>query len=116
MAAPVSNGEGTLLQSIRNRPALTAGSLMLLITSLSFLAQPVQTQARPKPKDNLVIVWNGAALQGVRDSRLGPPMVARAPATVPRCVYAPWAASAKEAVRTRPGGPVRGPSGWRSGA
>ena len=28
--------------------------------------------------DGIVLRWNNAALQGVRDSKLGPPMVARA--------------------------------------
>jgi len=36
---------------------------------------------------NVVIRWNEAALQGVRDSKLGPPMVSRSPAVVHTCVY-----------------------------
>ncbi|TMD49848.1 MAG: hypothetical protein E6I86_02605 [Chloroflexi bacterium] len=32
--------------------------------------------------DSVVVLWNEAALQGVRDSKLGPPMVARALAIV----------------------------------
>ena len=28
--------------------------------------------------DSVVLLWNDAALQGARDSKLGPPMVARA--------------------------------------
>ena len=39
---------------------------------------------------NVVIQWNNALLQGVRDSKIGPPMVARALAIGPhlhvRCV------------------------------
>src|ERR1700755_3239865 len=52
---------------------------------------------------NLVIQWNNAALQGVRDSKLGPPMVARALAIVHTCIYDAWAAYDDEAVATRPG-------------
>jgi hypothetical protein len=36
---------------------------------------------------NVVIQWNQAALQGVRDSTLGPPMVARALAIMHTCAY-----------------------------
>ena len=40
---------------------------------------------------NVVVQWNIAALQGVRDSKLGPPMVARALAIVHTCAYDSWA-------------------------
>ena len=33
-------------------------------------------------RDSVVVRWNQAALQGLRDSKLGPPMVARALAVV----------------------------------
>jgi len=36
---------------------------------------------------NVVIQWNNAVLQGVRDSQLGPPMVARALFVVHNCIY-----------------------------
>jgi len=42
--------------------------------------------------DNVVVRWNAAALQGVRDSRIGPPMVARALAVVHTCIFDAWAA------------------------
>src|SRR2546428_8025183 len=42
--------------------------------------------ARPRG-DSVVVRWNQAALQGVRDSKLGPPMVARALAIVHTCAY-----------------------------
>jgi hypothetical protein len=48
--------------------------------------------------DNLVVRWNVAALQGVRDSRIGPPMVARALAIVHTCIFDAWAAYDKRAV------------------
>ena len=41
---------------------------------------------------NVAIQWNQAALQGVRDSKLGPPMVSRALAIVHTCMYDAWAA------------------------
>src|SRR3989442_648179 len=51
-----------------------------------------------------------AALQGVRDSRLGPPMVARALAIVHTCIYEAWAAYDHHAIGTRLGAALRRPS------
>src|SRR5881392_1197081 len=59
---------------------------------------------------NVVIQWNQAALQGVRDSTLGPPMVARALAIVHTCAYDAWAAYDKHAVGTQLGGELRRPN------
>src|SRR3989449_8116282 len=58
---------------------------------------------------NVVIQWNNAALQGVRDSKLGPPMVARALAIVHTCIFDAWAAYDHRAVGTRFGGALRRP-------
>jgi hypothetical protein len=55
-------------------------SLVLSLTFMgaSFLSLfPVDAHSQDLPA-NVVIQWNQAALQGVRDSKLGPPMVARA--------------------------------------
>src|SRR6266567_697672 len=49
---------------------------------------------------NVVVQWNDAALQGVRDSKLGPPMVARAMFIVHNCIYDAWAAYSRTAVGT----------------
>ena len=47
-----------------------------LLTVLTLLATAsVQVMAQSAP--TIVVQWNNAALQGVRDSKLGPPMVAR---------------------------------------
>src|SRR2546422_1389174 len=58
---------------------------------------------------SVVLLWNEAALQGVRDSRLGPPMVARALAIVQTSVFDAWAAYDHRAVGTRLGGALRRP-------
>ena len=57
----------------------------------------------------MVIQWNDAFLQGVRDSKLGPPMVARALAIGHTCIYDAWAAYDHKAVGTRLGGSLRRP-------
>jgi hypothetical protein len=59
--------------------------------------------------DSIVLLWNQAALQGVRDSKLGPPMVARALAIVHTCIFDAWAAYDHQAVGTRLGGALRRP-------
>jgi Domain of unknown function (DUF6851)/VCPO second helical-bundle domain len=65
--------------------------------------------AAPKPA-NVVLEWNDALLQAVRDSKLGPPMVARALAVAHTCVYDAWAAYDRAAVGTRLGDALRRPA------
>lgn len=57
--------------------------------------------------ESVVVRWNKAALQGVRDSKLGPPMVSRALAVLHTCIYDAWAAYDRVAVGTRLGGALR---------
>jgi hypothetical protein len=54
-------------------------------------------------RPNVAIQCNNAVLQGVRDSRLGPPMVTRALAIVHTCIYDAWAAYDKHPVGTQLG-------------
>jgi hypothetical protein len=63
-----------------------------------------------------VVQWNNAALQGVRDSKLGPPMVARALAIVHTCIFDAWSAYDKKAVGTQLGGSLRRPESERTAA
>ena len=49
---------------------------------------------------DVVVQWNAAVLQGVGDSKLGPPMVARALFIVHNCIYDAWAAYSRTAVGT----------------
>jgi hypothetical protein len=60
---------------------------------------------------NVVIQWNTAALQGVPDSKLALPMMARALATMHTCMYDAWAAYDERALGTQLGGSLRRP--WR---
>ena len=59
--------------------------------------------------DGIVLRWNNAALQGVRDSKLGPPMVARALAIVHTAMYDAWAAYDRGALGTQFGAKLRRP-------
>ncbi len=68
------------------------------------------------PQPNTVIQWNNAALQGVRDSKLGAPMVARTLAVVHTCMYDAWAAYDEHAVGTQLQGVLRRPASERTPA
>ena len=67
-----------------------------------------------EPSPNVVIQWNQAALQGVRDSKLGPPMVSRALAIVHTCIYDAWTAYDERALGTEFGGSLRRPRSERT--
>src|SRR5467141_2341778 len=97
------NNERSALEKI-----LLRGSGFALMTVAAVALCPILAW----PQDvtpSIVIQWNNAALQGVRDSKLGPPMVARALAIVHTCIYDAWAAYDHQAMGTRLGGPLRRP-------
>jgi hypothetical protein len=83
--------------------AAGAGGALLLSPRTAVRALTVRAA------DSAVVRWNSALLQGVRDSRLGPPMVARALAIAHACIYGAWAAYDDKAVGTRLGGSLRRP-------
>src|SRR5579859_7384360 len=79
----------------------------LLIALTFFAIGSFQVMAQSTP--TIVAQWNNAALQGVRDSKFGPPMVARALAIVNTCIFDAWSAYDKKAVATQLGGRLRRP-------
>src|SRR3989442_11597220 len=87
---------------ITRRTALKWGALAVAAPVLGGL--PLDAFASG---DSVVLLWNEAALQGVRDSRLGPPMVARALAIVQTSVFDAWAAYDHRALGTQFGGALR---------
>jgi hypothetical protein len=68
----------------------------------------------PLPGENVVLRWNEAVLEGVRQSTLGPPMVSRALAVVHTAIFDAWAAYDPKAVGTRLGGSLRRPAQERT--
>jgi hypothetical protein len=58
--------------------------------------------------------WNSATLQGIRDAKLGAPVVARALAIVHTCMYDAWAAYDERAVGTQLGSALRRPASERT--
>jgi len=63
---------------------------------------------------NVVIQWNNAVLQGVRDAKIGPPMVARALFIVHNCIYDAWSAYDQGAAATVFGNTLRRPQSERT--
>lgn len=90
---------------ISRRTALKWGALAAATPLLSQLPLDVLAD----DGESVVIKWNKAALQGVRDSKLGPPMVARALAIVHTCAFDAWAAYDDRAIGTRLGSALRRP-------
>jgi len=72
--------------------------------------------ASPSAPTNAVIQWNNATLQGIRDAKLGAPVVARALAIVHTCMYDAWAAYDDRGVGTQLGGALRRPASERAPA
>lgn len=62
------------------------------------------------PQRNGVLQWHGAALQGVRDAKLGAPMASRALAILDTCMYDAWAAYDEHATGTQVRGALRRPA------
>src|SRR5436305_14492840 len=82
---------------------------------ITFLAVGV-LGARPALADSVVTRWNDAALQAIRDTHPGPPMVARDLAVLHTSIYDAWAAYDGTAVGTRLGGTLRRPAAERTAA
>src|SRR5437588_7432884 len=88
----------------RYRTAIAAVFALLVVCAV-----PAFTQS-----PTIVVQWNNAALQGVRDSKIGPPMVARALFIVHNCIYDAWAAYDRKAAGTVFGRSLRRPRSERT--
>src|SRR6266496_5358556 len=87
---------------------------LILVLALTCLPDRVMASDDPVSLPNAVISWDNAALQGIRDSKLGAPMVARALAVVHTCMYDAWAAYDEHAVGTQLSGALRRPPSERT--
>jgi len=61
-----------------------------------------------------IVQWSNGALRGIRDAKLGAPVVARALAIVHTCMYDAWAAYDERAVGTQLAGALRRPASERT--
>src|SRR6202171_5699121 len=93
------------MESLRSTQAL----LMMAAVAIC----PRTARSQDDVRSNVVIQWNNAALQGVRDSKVGPPMVARALAIVHTWIYDAWAAYDQHALGTQLGDSLRQPPSRR---
>lgn len=76
------------------------------------VVKPITDDIVPSGK-NVVVQWNNAALQAIRDTKPGPPMTARALAIVHTCMYDAWAAYDDQAIGTQWIGALRRPEAER---
>jgi len=89
--------------------------LRLVIAPLLFFSSPpLPARATIQPRPNLTLRWNDATLQGIRDAKLGAPVVARALAVVHTCVYDAWTAYDERAIGTQLAGALRRPGSERT--
>lgn len=80
------------------------------VLSLCTIGVLPQAQA----EETIVVTWNEATLQAIRDTHPGPPIVARMLAITHTCMYDAWAAYDSVAVGTRLGGTLRRPMSERT--
>ncbi len=73
-----------------------------------------QGVASTRTAPSVVVQWNNAALQGVRDAKLGPPIIARAIAIIHTCMYDAWSAYDAKARGTQSGTSLRQPVNRRT--
>jgi hypothetical protein len=74
------------------------------------------TAAAGNLADTVVVQWNDSALQAIRDTHPGPPIVARALAMLHTSIFDAWSAYDSVAVGTRLGGALRRPLAERTSA
>jgi hypothetical protein len=86
--------------------------LLTAVTVLSLCTMGLLPQAQAE--ETIVVTWNKTMLQAIRDTRPGPPIVARMLAITHTCMYDAWAAYDSVAVGTRLGGTLRRPMSERT--
>jgi len=99
-------------KSSQRRPRRSPAKATAVVTAL-LCSRAI---AGPPPNTNVVLRWDRAALEGVRISRLGAPMVSRALAVVHTCMYDAWAAYDEHAIGTELKGALRRPPSERTAA
>ncbi len=87
---------------------------LALLVGLSTLSLGLLSEVQAE--DTVVVTWDKAALQAIRDTHPGPPIVARMLAVTHTCIYDAWAAYDSVAVGTRLGGTLRQPVSERTPA
>ncbi len=96
----------------------TRGNLRRAVAAATLLALGSQAQAVSgvDPGENLALQWNDAALEAIRVTHPGPPMVARMLAVVNTCAFDAWAAFDNRARGTQLGRSLKAPAPLRTEA
>jgi hypothetical protein len=81
----------------------------LPVTCVLIAFSSIEAAARAGEDVSVVVRWNDALLEAVRETRMPPPQVARALAIVHTSMFDAWAAYDARAVGTRLGGRLRRP-------
>src|SRR5579864_9201464 len=98
---------------MRRRLAHRDMKSFLILGCLTIFMSPPHAGATTQHRPSTALQWNSTALQGIRDAKLGAPMVARALAVVHTCMYDAWAAYDERAIGTQLQGALRRPvSEW----
>jgi hypothetical protein len=94
------------------RESLSTGSAAITVAAKPAPAPsyPSLDSATPTAASNVVLQWNASALQAIRVTHPGPPIVARALAVLQTSEYEAWAAYDSVAVGTRLGATLRRPA------
>lgn len=74
------------------------------------VSKTIPAYAAPPDTPNVVVQWDSAALQAIRDLHPGPPMAARMLAITHTCMYDAWAAYSRRAIGTQLGSSLRRPA------
>ncbi len=96
---------------MKNSKILTKSLLSASITAIMAISPNVFAAG-----NTVVTKWNDAALEAIRVTHPGPPMVARSLAITHTCIYDAWAAYDNRAKGTRLGNSLRRPAGERTDA
>jgi hypothetical protein len=87
---------------------------ILVFAFLCILLWSSAIPAQDLARHSAVRQWNSATVQGIRDAKLGAPVVARALAIVHTCMYDAWAAYDERAIGTQLAGALRRPESERT--
>ena len=85
-----------------------------ILLAIGLLALSERVLLAADNRKSITNSWNSAALQGIRDAKLGAPVVARDLAIVHTCIYDAWAAYDEQSIGTQLGAVLRRPASERT--
>jgi hypothetical protein len=108
-------GSSTSSSGLRfgRRAGITAAVAALTLkaaTADPATAVAVPDKGDPTANDTIVVRWNAMGLAAVKQSTMGPPMIARAMAVLHTAIYDAWAAHTQRSLATRSGNELRQPT------